>query len=257
MHIAVTGASSGIGEALARAFFERGDAVTLIARRADRLAALAREGKSHVAAADLSDIEHAADWIDGAEAALGPIDVLVNNAGASMVHPTVATDWKQAEALIRLNLLAPFRLTCALAPRMVARGSGCIVDIASLAALAPQPGFFFYNASKAAVAAASESLREELRGGGVHVLTVYPGPVSTPMAEANFAAFAPRLARVTPTGDVRVLARLVIRAIERRRARLIYPRIYTIARWFPALARWTADRLPPPVRPRGHLDFRR
>jgi short-subunit dehydrogenase len=255
MHVAITGASSGIGEALARAFFERGDAVTLIARRADRLSALAREGKSHVAAADLSDVEHAADWIDGAEAALGPIDVLVNNAGASMVHPTVATDWEQAEALIRLNVLAPFKLTCALAPKMLARGSGCIVDIASLAALAPQPGFFFYNASKAALAAASESLRAELRADGVHVLTVYPGPVSTPMGDANFAAFSPWVARVAPTGSTRVLARLVIRAVERRHARLIYPRIYGLARWFPSLARWTADRIPPPERPRGQLRF--
>src|SRR5207237_5923778 len=104
------------------------------------------------------------------------------------------------KALFALNVLTPFKLTCTLGPGMMTRGRGCIVDIASVAALAPQPGFFFYNALKAALSAASESLRGELRGHGVHVLTVYPGPVRTPMADANFAVFGPSVARLTPTG---------------------------------------------------------
>jgi short-subunit dehydrogenase len=139
---------------------------------------------------------------------------------------------------------------------MIARGHGCIVDIASVAALAPQPGFVFYNASKAALASASESLRAELRRYGVHVLTVYPGPVHTPMAHANFAVFDPAVARFTPTGDARVLAGLIARAVENKQPRLIYPRIYTLARWLPALARWLSDRMTPAMkRPRTTLAF--
>jgi short-subunit dehydrogenase len=258
MHVAVTGASSGIGEAIAREYLSRGDSVTLVARRGDRLQAIAREagGQAHVVAADLADVDHATDWIPSAEARLGPIDVLVNNAGASMVHPTLSTDWNEAEALLTLNVLTPFKLTCVLGPRMVARGRGCIVDIASVAALAPQPGFFFYSASKAALSAGSESLRSELRSQGVHVLTVYPGPVHTPMADANFATMDPSVARMAPTGDAATLAKLVARAVEKRKPRLIYPRIYTVTRLFPWLARWYLDHSAPPiVRPRTTIAF--
>jgi len=257
MHVAITGASSGIGEALARAYLTRGAHVTLVARRAERLHAIAQEaaGTTYVASADLGDIASACAWIGPAEAALGPIDILINNAGASMIHPTVSTDWAEAEALLRLNVMAPFKITCAVLPGMVVRGRGCIVDIASAAALAPKPGFFFYNASKAALAAASESLRAELRGSGVHVVTVYPGPIHTPMADANFAAYEPSVARRMPTGDPGVLARLVIRAVEQRRPRVIYPRVYAAMRWFAPLARWAADRAPTATRPRAHLAF--
>jgi short-subunit dehydrogenase len=258
MHVAVTGASSGIGEAIAREYLARGARVTLVARRADRLQVIANGGggRTHVAAADLSAVERATDWIAGAEAALGPIDVLVNNAGASMVHATMSTEWTEARTLLALNVLTPFKLTLAVGPGMVARGRGAIVDISSVAALAPQPYFFFYNASKAALAAASESLRGELRAHGVHVLTVYPGPVHTLMADANFAVFAPSVARLTPTGDTATLARLVARAVEKRKPRVVYPRVYAVTRWFPWLARWAIDRtMPPMLRPRTTVAF--
>lgn len=259
MHIVITGASSGIGEALALEYLSRGDSVTLVARRTELLRAIANGApeRTHVVGCDLTDVDHACDFLPTAEAALGPIDVLINNAGASLVHPTVDTDWSEAESLFRLNVLTPFKLTCTLAPQMIARGRGCIVDISSVAGLAPQPGFFFYNASKAALAAGSESLRAELREGGVHVVTVYPGPVRTPMADANFAVFDSRVKRATPTGDVRVLARLVARAVERKHARVIYPRVYAVTRWFPWLARWVLDRAAPPLKnPRMTVSFR-
>jgi short-subunit dehydrogenase len=258
MHVVITGASSGIGEALAREYLARGASVTLVARRASLLHAIAESapGRTHVVARDLSEVEHANDFIEGAEAALGPIDVLINNAGASMVHRTVDTDWSQAETLLRLNLLTPFKLTVTLMPRMLARGSGCIVDVASTSALAPAPGFFFYNASKAGLAAASESLRVELRRGGVHVVTVYPGPVHTPMADANFSAFDPELARRMPTGDTRVLARLIAEAVEKKQPRVIYPRVYAFTRHLPALVRLLIDRVSPEIKtPRVQLAF--
>ena len=260
MHVVITGASSGIGEAIAREYLARGANVTLVARRAQLLQEIAESapGRTHLVVSDLSIPERACDFIAGAEAAFGPIDVLINNAGASMVHRTVDTVWEQADALFRLNVLTPFRLTVALAPRMLARGQGCIVDIASAAALAPAPGFFFYNASKAALAAGSESLRAELRRGGVHVVTVYPGPVHTPMGDANFAAFDPDFPKRVPTGDTRTLARLVADAVAKRKPRVIYPRFYSLTRYFPVLARWLVDRTAPEIKtPRVQLAFTR
>lgn len=258
MHVVITGASSGIGEALAREYLARGASVTLVARRAALLQNIAQSapGRVHVVVSDLTDTERACDFLDGAERALGPIDVLINNAGASMVHRTVDTVWEQADALFRLNVLTPFKLTIAVAPRLLSRGQGCIVDVASVSALAPTPGFFFYSASKAALAAGSESLREELRRGGVHVLTVYPGPVHTPMADANFAALDPTLAKRMPTGDTRTLARLIADAVVKRKPRVIYPRVYTFTRYLPALARWLVDRSSPEIKtPRVQLAF--
>ena len=257
MHVAITGASSGIGRALAQEYLRKGAKVTLVARRLEQMreTAGAMFGQANFVVADLGNTVEACHWIDDAEALFGPIDILINNAGTSMVHPTIDADWTAAQALLQLNVLTPFKLTCTLAPRMVARRSGCIVDIASAAALAPQPGFYFYNASKAALSAASESLRQELRPYGVHVLTVYPGPIHTPMADENFSVFAPSLARWTPTGDPKVLAKRIANAVEKRRPRVIYPRVYTLARWLPALFRWGVDRFTPPMmRPRTSLN---
>lgn len=144
MHVIVTGASSGIGEALAREYLSRGAKVTLVARRRGKLAELAagHESACHVVEADLSDHHHASDWVDAAVAAQGPVDVLVNNAGAQIVGRTVDTPFEDAERMLRLNVLSPFKLTLHVLPAMLRCGSGTIVDIASMAALAPPRGCF-------------------------------------------------------------------------------------------------------------------
>ena len=277
-HAVVTGASSGIGATLARELAAHGWSITLVARREALLHTLAAElralgARTHVVARDLGDWSRepteggrtgsaevptaslanssaspTTDWLAGAEAALGPIDVLVNNAGVQIIDPTVDVAPEDGEALLRLDLMAPLRLTQAVLPAMLARGAGTIVDVASMAALAPTPGMFHYNAAKAGLAAASESLRGELRGTGVHVVTVYPGVIdTTAMARAGLAKFdaSSRVLAWTPRGREDVLATLVRRAIERRRARVIYPHSGVLARWFPAATRWLLDRFTP------------
>jgi short-subunit dehydrogenase len=251
MHVAITGASAGIGEGLARAWAARGASVTLVARRKDRLEQIAREigGKSFVFAADLATPEKAIEWIEPAEKALGPIDVLVNNAGVQHIEPTELAVPEKGEELLKLNVFTPMRITRAVLPGMLARKSGTIVDVASMAALAPVPGMFYYNAAKGGLANASEGLRGELLGTGVHVVTVYPGPVDTDMGRAGYEKYEPTLAlRLTPFGTTAGLATLVLKAVDRKRPRVIYPRSYAIAMSFPRLSRWFTARFSPPVK---------
>jgi short-subunit dehydrogenase len=252
MHVVITGASSGIGEALAREYLERGASLTLVARRKAKLEELAagNESRCHLVQADLSQYEQACDWVEGATSALGPIDVLINNAGQQVVRRTVDTSWEEGERQVRLNTLAPLRLVTRVLPDMVARRSGTLVDISSVSAFAPTPGMYFYSASKAAIAAASESLHSELRGTGVHVMTVYPGPVRTAMEEQARAAYEETvLMRLfTPTGDPRVLARKIADGVKSRRARIIYPVGFALARHFPNLTRFVLDRFTPPLK---------
>lgn len=256
-HVLITGASSGIGESLARAWLGAGAAVTLVARRKnllDQIAEAAPE-RTRVIAADLSAELSPRALFDEAEAGLGPVNVLVNNAGVQIVEPAHETDWERGEALLRVDLLVPLRLTQEALRRMIPRRSGTIVDIASMAALAPTPGMLFYNAAKGGLAGASEGLRAEAARSGVHVVTVYPGPVRSAMEASGRAAYEEtRLVKLlTPTGDPDVLARLVLSAVERKRARVIYPRLNVFARWFPGTARWLIDAFTPPLKqlPRG------
>jgi short-subunit dehydrogenase len=249
VHVVITGASSGIGEALAREYLRRGASLTLVARRKGRLEEVARgqESRCHVVEADLADHERVCDWVDGAESKLGPVDVLVNNAGMQIVARTVDTSAEEGERLMRLNVFSPMRLTKRVLPGMIARGKGAIVDVSSIAGIAPTPAMFYYNASKAALAAASESLRGELRGTGVHVLTVYPGPVRTELEARGRAAYEETaMMRIfTPTGDADVLARKIADGVASRRSRIVYPATYALLRHLPNLTRFFLDRFTP------------
>jgi short-subunit dehydrogenase len=251
MHVAVTGASSGIGRAIAREFAAAGAKLTLVARREDLLRSLAAEvGTAHVAAVDLSDPTRATSWIDASVAANGSIDVLVNNAGVELVARHAQVDVDAGERLLRLNLHTPLRITRAVLPGMIERRSGTIVDVASVAGLVGTRGYSYYAASKAGLAAASELLRGELHGTGVHVVTVYPGPVHSEMGDRGVAAFEPnRWLAQAPWGDADVLARRVRRAVSAKKARVIYPRFYTLSRWLPWLGRWIADATAPAPKP--------
>ena len=118
-----------------------------------------------------------------------------------IVKQVTATEWSDAEMLLRLDLLVPLRLTTLVLRGMIPRRTGTIVDIASMAALGPTPGMFFYNAAKAGLAAASEGLRAEMKPHGIHIVTVYPGPVTSDMEAAGRAAYEEGAIPVmSPTG---------------------------------------------------------
>ena len=251
MHVAVTGASSGIGRALAVEFSCHGASVTLVARRRALLDELAAELKSPTAVVpwDLAAPANASGWIAAAEQRLGPIDVLVNNAGMELIAPTAGIGQDDVDRLMRVNLLAPLENIRELLPRMQARGAGGIINVSSVMSFAPPPGMAFYGASKAGLAAASESLRGELACTPVRVLTVYPGLITTEMGHASLSAYEPSWAfRLHPRATPEQLAAAVYKAWQRGAPRLIFPRQNAGFRWFPVMARWMMDKFTPPLK---------
>ena len=234
-----------------REFASQGADVTLVARSEDKMRAIADEldVDTHIAVQDLANPEACCDWVEPATAALGPIDILVNNAGMQIIGPTAKADPERGEKLLRLNVFAPMRLTREVLPSMIERGTGTIVDIASMASLAPTPGMYYYNASKGALAGASEALRGELRNTGVHVVTVYPGIIMTEMGETGYDAYEEStLLKWQPTGTTEKLAVLIRRAVDKQKPRVIYPRMNALARWFPTITRWFMDLFTPPLK---------
>jgi short-subunit dehydrogenase len=188
----VTGASSGIGAAFAETYAAHGYDLVLTARRADRLEAnaaalTARHGlTAHVVAQDLAAAD-AVPRIVGYLAEKGlAVDALVNNAGFGLSGSFLASPWSDQSQVIRLLLEAPAELAHALAPGMVARGFGRIVNIASVAGLVPgTAGHTLYPATKSALIKFSQSLNLELASAGVHVCAVCPGFTFSEFHDAN------------------------------------------------------------------------
>ena len=182
--VLVTGASSGIGAALAEEFARRGAVVGMCARREDRLADTLERCRAHsprstMWVADLTDPAAVDDLAARATAGLGGVDLLVNNAGMPKRRHVTQLDAAAVEAVMALNFMAPVRLTLALLPAMVERGSGRVINISSVAATLSSPGESAYDASKAALTAFSEAMAVDLWNSGVRVMVVYPGLVDT------------------------------------------------------------------------------
>jgi len=246
-HIVVTGASSGIGRDIAKAFDQPGNCISLVARREPLLRELQSEiqTRSEVVVADLSDTDDPIAWLRQAEETMGPTDVLVNNAGVSFVEPVEGISAERIAWKFQINVLTPIAAMQHVIQHMLERGQGTIVNICSVSAITPRPYFCHYTATKAALANYSEALRIELANRGVHVLTVYPGPVDTPMGERNFNQFDnPAAVKKAPTGDTVSLARLILRATEQKRRRVIYPGIYKLNWFFRSFAYALAERTP-------------
>ena len=184
--VLVTGASSGIGEEIAKEFVRRGRHVVLVARRADKLHALATSlgSSADVLAADLSRADERAALPDRV-ADLGlVVDVLVNNAGLGTSGPIAASDPAAELNLIEVDVAAVVDLCSRFVPGMVSRGRGAVLNVASVGAFGPLPGQAAYGAAKAFVLSYTQSLGQELRGTGVVASTLCPGPVKTAFGSA-------------------------------------------------------------------------
>ena len=249
--ILITGASSGIGRALAIELGNRGHALVLSARRAERLDEVAGEvahgGRPRPVplTADLARRGEAERLADRAVAALGAVDVLVNNA-ASQVQGLLATagDRDEARAVFEANVWSPLALIAAVVPAMAERGHGTIVNVSSLAHISPYPALGHYCASKGALTTATETLRLELERYGVQVLEVALGPVDTPGSFQNrlLPGGAAWLDRTRP-GSARAAARRIADAIESGRDRLVHPGKLRAVHAFPGLGRRYARRM--------------
>lgn len=186
----ITGASVGIGAALARELARRGHAVGLVARRAELLEALCAEivaagGKAAWAAADVTDraqVEEAAARIT---AALGPIDLLVANAGTGVAVKAASAPVDAWMQVFRLNLDGVVYSVGAVLPGMVARNGGHLAVVSSIAGYRGLPGNGAYSASKAAVTTFFEALRVDLKSHGIAVSTIHPGFIKTPLTDKN------------------------------------------------------------------------
>ena len=184
--VLVTGASSGIGAALAERLAASGAVVGLVARRERELSEVLERCRVHAPsstswAVDLADLDAVDVLARSVGDAFGPLDVLVNNAGMPKRKGVLDIDADMVERVMHLNYVSPVRLTLGLLPAMVERGSGLIVNVASVAATLSSPGEGAYDASKAALAVFSEAMAIDLWDTGVKVTTVYPGVVDTPL----------------------------------------------------------------------------
>src|ERR671935_2490614 len=224
----VTGASSGIGAEFAKQLSERGYEVILVARRAERLneIAAALPGRAHVVTCDLASD---AASLPSKVGDLGlQVDVLVNNAGFGTHGRFTEIDAAREAEQVRLNCEAVVTLTHAFVPAMIARRRGGVITVASTAGMQPIPYETTYSASKAFARTFSDALSGELRGSGVRVLCVNPGPVPTEWQQV--AGYPAGYLPPTP-GKISAeqVARESLRAFERGR-RTIIPG--TVMRWY-------------------------
>jgi short-subunit dehydrogenase len=247
----ITGASSGIGAELARQLAAQGVPVGLTARRAETLEALAAEirragGTAVVAPADAGDraATHAA--IGRIAEALGPIDLLIANAGLGLGTAAFRFDAEDFERMVRVNLLGAAYAIEAVLPEMLRRRRGHLVGVSSIAAYRGIPGSAGYCATKAGLSALLEGLRAELRHQHITVTTVHPGFIDTPMTEGGDGPQPFKM-------GVDRAARIILRGIASRRREVNFPRrmvaLMSLARHLPNAL---ADRiLTSPILDRG------
>ncbi len=211
----LTGATGGIGQAIARALDERGARVLLTARRTEQLdqVAAALGGRPLVLPADLTDAAEAAALAERA----GAVDVLVANAALPASGPIDEFSPEQIDRALDVNLRAPIQLTRALLPGMVERGSGHVVLVSSLAGKVASVGSSLYSATKFGLRGFAAGLREDLHGSGVGVTVVFPGFVS---GAGMFAEAGVALPRGVGTRTPKQVAQAVVRGIEEGRAEI-------------------------------------
>jgi short-subunit dehydrogenase len=233
----ITGASSGLGEALARELHLRGWKVGLIARRTDQLKALADslgEGATY-SPADVSDAEATVSAVRQIEQSLGPCTLMIANAGIGTY--TSSKNWETSEItqVFKVNTLGVIHAIGAVIPQMVERGSGHVAVVSSVAGYRGLPGFGAYSASKAAVSNFFEALRGELIPRGIAVTSIHPGYVETPLTDTNNFS----MPFIIPAEKA---ARIMANGLEKRKKEINYPwQMANMMRLARVLPNWAWD----------------
>lgn len=217
----ITGASSGIGRALAIELGRRGATLGLLARRADALRELAREveqagGRALALPADVRDAAAVRAAADELRARFERIDVLIANAGIATTAHITELRAEDVDEVMSINVVGAANSLTAVLPEMVARGQGQLVAISSLSAYRGLPKSAVYCASKAALSAFFESVRVDLRGSGVDVTIIHPGFIKTPLT-------AGRKAQMPYLMELKDATEKIIHAIESRRRSYAFP----------------------------------
>lgn len=229
-HVLVTGASRGIGAAVAREFAARGARVTVVARSAGPLETVAADIGGHALVADLFDPVQVASLIDRAEALAGPLDILVNNAGMETTKSIIDTSESEVDEMVRLNLLVPIQLCRSAIRGMVQRGSGHVVNISSMAANGGFAGMSVYSATKSGLSHFTRIVRLDLAKSGVRVTNLEVGPVPTDLlanltyepAVKSFALF--RRIQLMPNVEAETVAKKAADAVESGKRAVWLPR---------------------------------
>jgi short-subunit dehydrogenase len=240
--VLVTGASSGIGHALAQAFDAKGCRQALLARDAAALGRVAAD-LNHPALVLPCDVTRDAEVKDAVAEALGvlgPIDVLVNNAGCGVYGPLERTPLPVAVRVFDVNFFGSLRVLQAVLPAMRRAGGGLVVNVCSAAATHGVPYLGAYGASKAALASLGQSLRAELAGTGVRVAEVFPGYVDTAFFARETRTGGARRPAL-PYLPARVAADAVVRGIETDRTRIRFPAESVLLRVLEALSPGAVD----------------
>lgn len=238
----ITGASSGIGRALALELARRGASVGLLARRVETLREIVGEienarGRALALAADVRDAESIERAAAELRAKFGSIDCLVANAGISATTHATRTTAREVADVIATNMIGATNAVAAVLPDMLERRSGHLVAISSLAAYRGLPRSYPYSGSKAGLSALFESLRVDLQGTGVDVTIIHPGFIKTPMT-------AGRTAQMPYLMELDDATRHILRAIETRRRSVAFPwQLATIVRALMVTPNFLYDRL--------------
>lgn len=238
----VTGASSGIGGALAVALAKRGAKLGLVARRAEALGEIARAveaagSRSLVLPADVRDADSLRKAAEKLQSDLGPVDVLIANAGVGPTRNGSDLDAAEVSNVININVVGAANSVAAVIPEMVARGQGHLVAISSLAGYRGLPKSAAYCASKAAVSAFFESLRIDLEPKGIVVTIIHPGFIKTPLTSG-------REAQMPFLMELDDAVQKIVRAIEKQKKSYAFPwQLATIVRAGMVMPIWMYDRI--------------
>ena len=237
-HILVTGASRGIGAAMAAAFADAGGRVSVAARSTEALNAVAKRIGGTPFTVDLLDADAVDSLVPAVEAEAGPIDVLVNNAGLENLNWFHDEDVQRIRDVIRLNFEAPLVLARAVLPGMLGRSKGHLVWTSSLAGSASFPTLSVYAGTKAALNNTAATIRLELRDTPVHTTIVAPGPVDTEMWDhleqsSSSAAMLKRLRlfQLIPKKSPELIARRTVAAVKADRRHVRTPRRLSTQFW--------------------------